>query len=436
MNVRVLPLILAEVVLVRGEGVKAADTKPFSFFENRGGPEVSLTVQAPAVRGATITLDGGDWRRPSTPFTFDWGDGSRSEAFFPAAHTYADMGRNYTVTTTAHYPTGESLVSVTVSFLRPTYAFERNAAIPRRVTVASAPIRLESTMPGYEPPAGLLGFADADLSVPRELIEYVLDIGHSLQMDFCNRDVDTRGGLGQVVLSQPGFGGACSLWFTKPVCTAANPKYLSDPSGISSLLHEMGHNLTLNSPAQYRFGGKTDGPMSTIVSETLAQIMQHATAYELLNQPGQYGLPANVTEAIRRSAQDAFGVTSRGYREYVAKGCPYSTLQSGGPGEPDRTFGTFMAVAYEFVRMADERRDFRKPLQRTMALLQTFNERDHRRFQARDSEAFRGTFMVAALSYGFDTDVRQTFRRLKFPVDDSIYRELIGRMPGGVHFGL
>ena len=95
-----------------------------------------------------------------------------------------------------------------------------------------------------------------------------------------------------------------------------------------------------------------------------------------------------------------------------------------------------MAVAYELARRADERRDFRKPLQRMMALLQTFNEWDHRRFHARDSEAFRGTLMVAALSYGFDTDVRPIFRRLRFPVDDSIYRELIARMPGGVHFGL
>ena len=427
---------MAGVALVLGARVRAGDTKSFSFFENRGRPEVSLTVQTPVVRGATVTLDGGDARRPSTPFTFDWGDGSRSEAFFPAAHTYADTGRNYTVTATAHYPAGESRVSVTASFVRPAYAFERDAAIPRRVKVASAPVRLESTMPGYEPPVGLLGFADADLSLPRELIEYVLDIGHSLQMDFCNRDVDARGGLGQVVLSQPGFGGACSLWFTKPVCTAANPSYLSDPSGISSLFHEMGHNITLNSPARYRFGGKTDGPMSTIVSETLAQIMQHATAHVLLNQPGQYGLPTNITEAIGRSAQEAFGVTSRAYHEYVEKSCPYATIQSGVPGEPDRTFGTFMSVAYEFVRLADERHDFRKPLQRTMALLQTFNERDHQRFQARDSEAFRGTLMVAALSYGFNTDVRPTFRHLRFPVDDSIYRELIERMPGRVNFVL
>jgi hypothetical protein len=435
-NTRAVQHILAGVVLVCGARVTAGDTKPFSFFENRGGPEISLTVQAPAVRGASVALNGGDSQRPFTPFTFDWGDGSRSEGFFPATHTYADTGRNYTVTTTAHYPTGEAKVGVTANFVRLTYAFERNAAIPRRVTVASAPIRLESTMPGYEPPVGLLGFADADLALPRELIEYVLDIGHALQMDFCNRDVGTQGGLGQVVLSQPGFGGACSLWFTKPVCTAANPTYLSDPSGISSLFHEMGHNITLNSPARYRFGGKTDGPMSTIVSETLAQIMQHATAYELLNQPGRYGLPTDVTAAIRRSAQDAFGVTARAYREYVAKGCPYSTVQSDRPGEPDRTFGTFIAVAYEFVRMADERRDFRKPLQRMMALVQTFNEQDHRRFQVRGSEAFRGTLMVAAISYGFNSDVRPEFRRLRFPVDDSIYRELIGRMPGRLNFGL
>ena len=60
------------------------------------------------VRGATATLNGGDSRRPATPFTFDWGDGSRSEGFFPVAHTYTDTRRNYTVTTTAHYPTGES----------------------------------------------------------------------------------------------------------------------------------------------------------------------------------------------------------------------------------------------------------------------------------------------------------------------------------------
>ena len=42
-------------------------------------------------------------------------------------------------------------------------------------------------------------------------------------------------------------------------------------------MHEMGHNATLNSPADYYFGGKTDGPANAILSETIAQIFQHAT---------------------------------------------------------------------------------------------------------------------------------------------------------------
>ena len=46
------------------------------------------------------------------------------------------------------------------------------------------------------------------------------------------------------------------------------------------------------------------------------------------------------------------------------------------------------------------------------------------------------SLMVAAISYGFNSDVRPEFRRLRFPVDDSIYRELIGRMPGRLNFGL
>lgn len=419
---------LSLLVVLCGMPGRDTGTPRFTFFGERSGPEASLTVQQPTIQGAVVTVNGGDWRRPATPFTFDWGDGQRAEAFFPTTHTYVDTSRNYTVTVTAHYPDGIASAIAPVRFVRPTYAFVRAPALPRRVRVASSAVRLGSTIPGYMPPADLVGFADADLSLPRELIETVLDIGHALQMDFCNRDVDARGGLDQVVLCQPKFGGAFSLWFTEPVSMGANPVYLSDTSGISSLFHEMGHNITLNSPARFRFGGKTDGPMNTIVSETLAQIMQHATAYALLNHPGYYDLPPDIVEAIRRSALSAFGVTSRAYQEYVAKGCPYATVQSGEAGKPDPTVGTFMTVAYEFVRMADAQGDCRRPLRRMMALLQTFNEQDRLRFQTRASEAFRGTLMVAALSYGFDDDVRPMFRRLRFPVDDAIYAELMGRM--------
>jgi hypothetical protein len=293
--------------------------------------------------------------------------------------------------------------------------------------VAVEPVVLGSTMPGYRPPTNLLGFADSDLALPRQTLEYVLDVGHYLQTDFCNDEIDGAGGVGQVVLNQPNFGGAFSLWFTKPVAMGANPSYLSNPNGISSLFHEMGHNLTLNSPARYRFGGKTDGLMNTIVSETLAQVMQHATAWELLNAPGQFGLNRDLADAVRNSAINAFSVTAGAYRRYVADGCPFTTRQV--PGEKqDRTFGTFMALAFVFVEEVEAKSACREPLKRMMRLLQTFNASDHTRYRRPDEEAFRATFMVTAMSHGFTRDLRPRFRELKFAIDDRIYTEMMGRM--------
>ncbi|MBC8424286.1 hypothetical protein H8E07_09205 [bacterium] len=43
----------------------------------------------------------------------------------------------------------------------------------------------------------------------------------------------------------------------------------------------MGHNATLNFPAVHDYGGKIDGYVNAIYSETMAQIFQYATAYEL-----------------------------------------------------------------------------------------------------------------------------------------------------------
>ncbi|MBM3496625.1 MAG: hypothetical protein FJX72_20240 [Armatimonadetes bacterium] len=314
-----------------------------------------------------------------------------------------------------------------MSFARPISAYRRDPSISKRIRIASAPVALGTTMPGYRPPSDLRGFADADLAVPRDALEYALDVGHAIQMDLCNGDVDRAGGLDQVVLNQPTFGGAFSLWFTRPVAMGANPAYLGSLSGLSSLYHEMGHNLTLNSPARYRFGGKTDGPMSTVVSETPAQVMQHATAWLILNHPERYGLGEGLTGGLERSAKGSFAVTARAYRDYVAQGCPFATRQEPG-SKQDRTFGTFMALAYVFVEGAEQAGDLRMPVKRMMRLLQTFNEQDHRRYQVRDNDAFRATFMVAAMSHGLKRDLRPRFRELRFAIDDTVYQELTSRV--------
>ena len=70
----------------------------------------------------------------------------------------------------------------------------------------------------------------------------------------------------------------------------------------------------------------------------------------------------------------------------------------------------------------------RDPLKRMMCLLQTFNANDQARYQRPDEDAFRATFLVAALSYGFDRDLRPKFRALKFPIDEPVYAEMMARM--------
>jgi hypothetical protein len=410
------------ILLARPVG---GDRRPFSFAPLMGDPP-TLHVADPAIVGAEVTVNGGDSARPTTPFTFNWGDGSSTRSFFPAKHTYADTSRSYTVTVTAHYGSRTANQSVRVAFVKPSFACRRDPSVPRRVRIASAPVALATTMSGYRPPIRLQGFDDAGLAIPRDALEYALDVGHMIQMDLCNGDVDRQGGLDQVVLNQPAFGGAFSLWFTRPVAMGANPAYLSSLSGLSSLYHEMGHNITLNSPARYRFGGKTDGPMNTIVSETLAQIMQHATAWLILNHPRHYGLSDGLAEGLERSAQAAFAGMARAHRDYVAQGCPFATRQEPG-SKQDRTFGTFMTVACVFVQEAERAGDMRGATKRLMRMLQTFNEEDHRRYQVPENDAFRATFLVAAVSHGLGRDMRPKFRELRFPIDAAVYDEMTTR---------
>jgi len=52
-----------------------------------------------------VVLNGVDTARPSTPFHFDWGDGSESVGFFPQTKTYDQQG-TYSVKVIASYPNG------------------------------------------------------------------------------------------------------------------------------------------------------------------------------------------------------------------------------------------------------------------------------------------------------------------------------------------
>jgi len=422
-------LVLVEMLSVvpAGEGQTRFSFAPHLKLD---APARTLCIGNVVIDGRTVRVNGADSARPTTPFLFDWGDGETTEGWFPAEHRYARADRNYVIKVTARYPGGTDTVTADVRFVATQYTFNRIPTVPRRVFIPREVVALGSTMPGYDPPQDLACFEDADLrSVPREVIEYVLDVGHHIQMDLCNADVTAKAAARQVVLKQTQFGGCGSLWFTDPVSFVCHPGYLGGEVDFSSLLHELAHNLTLNSPANYRFGGKTDGPMNAIVSETLAQIFQHATIHIILNSEGHFGLSDELCRGLQESGIRSIGVLREAHRKYIADPSQYATYNDPATKHDD-TFNTFMTVAYVFCELAEKRGDYRTPLKRMMRLMQTFSPRDHQRFQQRENEAFRASFLVAAMSYGFDADLRVRFRKLHFPVSDEIYTEFLTRIEG------
>ncbi|MFQ5805779.1 MAG: hypothetical protein ACE5I3_04940 [Phycisphaerae bacterium] len=421
----VLGGMLAAVPAGRGQA-------PFSFAPHLDldAPARTLCIGDVLVEGRTVRVNGADSARPAKAFLFDWGDSQTTEAWFPTAHTYAHADRNYVLAVTARYPDRTDTVTADVRFVPTRYTCKRISTVPRRVFIPREAVALGSTMPGYEPPRELTCFEDADLrTVPREVIEYALDVGHHIQMDLCNGNVTSKAAARQVVLKQTRVGGCGSLWFTDPVSFVCHPSYLGGQVDFSSLLHELAHNLTLNSPAGYRFGGKTDGPMNTIVSETLAQIFQHATIHTILNSDRRFGLSDELCRRLRASGIKSIGVVREAYRDFLADPRQYTTYNDPATKHDD-TFNTFMTVAYVFCELAEKRGDYRTPLKRMMRLMHTFSVADRQRFQQRENEPFRASFLVAAMSYGFDTDLRDRFRGLNFPVSDEIYTELPARMKG------
>lgn len=86
------------------------------FASHTAAAELSAFVVSSNSSG-TVAINGGDTTQPTTPFTFNWGDGSSTSGFFPQQHVYADTTRNYGVIITAHHADGTSpQVSVGVTF--------------------------------------------------------------------------------------------------------------------------------------------------------------------------------------------------------------------------------------------------------------------------------------------------------------------------------
>jgi hypothetical protein len=408
----------------------------FDFSRYLFGEPSTLSTTVVEINPSTgyVLMNGCDTQQPSNPFTWDWGDGTVYDGWFPQSHTYSGVTENYVVKTIAHYPGGATDTAETVvRFVAPDID---PIALPPEVgvTVPDAAVTLGTRL--YDPPQGLTWFDDGFFDiVPRSTVEYVLSVASHIQKNFVNDDVYLfNGGFEQVVLRDPSFGGMYSLWFTDPVSFASGDYGFQGMIGWSSFMHEMGHNYTLNSPADYYYGGSIDGNANAIYSESMAQIFQHATAYEIINHGANYGLSEDLVADVRASAVSSIRFVRDSYEDYLNTGMNFASWNDPGT-EWDETFNTFMTVAYKFFAHAETSGlEYRLPLKRMMQLLQIFDEDLRQRYDqynnTAEADTFRATLMVAAVSRAFFSDLRSEFRDLNFPVSDATYDELMGILAG------
>jgi hypothetical protein len=413
--------------------ILAATALGFDFSRCLFGDPSTLTIFIQEIDRATgyVLVNGGDSQQPSTPFTWIWGDGVVENGWFPMVHTYADLDRNYVLRAVAHYSGGGTDTAMVVVMFAPP---EINPlSLPDEVLVAipDSTVALDSHWPPYTPPEGLTGFASSffDL-IPRSTIEYVLSLSSYVQMDFVNDNVyRIDGEFPQVIQRDADFGGMYSLWFTDPICFASGDYGFQGEIQWSSFLHEMGHNYTLNTPADYHYGGRVDGNANAIYSEAMAQVFQHATAFELINGAAGYGLGEDLAVDISRSAVQSIALVRDSYDAYVVAGMPFASWND--PGTPeDETFPTFMTLAYEFCAHAETAGpDYVTPARRMLVLLQGFGTDWEALYDpasnTAEADSFRATLLVAAMSYGFGMDLRAEFRALNFPIKDEHYALLM-----------
>jgi hypothetical protein len=406
----------------------------FNFEAALYGPGRSLHLRVESVDRATgaVFVEGGDARRPSTPFAWRWGDGAVARGFFPQSHTYTNRTRNYVVSVMACYEGGTTSTVDTVVWFTPPRMRAGTLAEDAMVKVATAPQTLLSREPGYGFSPQLTHFVGTNFNfVPPATIEAVLTAATSIGLELANRNVELPDGRFRQVVMRDLGGGFYSVWYSTPAAFAAGDT-LTGEVPWTSFFHEIGHNLTLNSPAGYRYGGRTDGNANGLISETLAQIFQHAITLELVNRSAEFGLGPELAADVRRSALASMDIVVSAHRRYLEQGRRFYSWDQ--PDTPnDETFDTFMTLAFEFFTHAEQvGGGYRVPLQRLMQALQLFNPDWLRRYDpAHDTSvaaSFRATLWVAALSHAFQTDLRPELVNLGFPVDPAAYGDLAARM--------
>jgi hypothetical protein len=416
--------------------IPASPTNSFNFQSVLFGPAQSLSLNVVSVNpiNGSVTINGVDTRQPGTPFSWQWGDGSTTNGFFPQTHTYSSVTSNYVVTVTAFYSGGSTGTAQTIVWF--TSPSVQPVPLPSDTTVSipTSPQTLTSRN-GYGFSATLTNFTATSFgAIPQTTIQYVLTAAAAMERDFVNENyVLVNGQFQQVVLCDPGSAAYYSLWYASPVAfSAGNTNALMGSIPWAFYFNEMGKNFTLNSPAAYCYGGKIDGDANAIISESLGGIFEIATAYELINHSAELGLSSALVADIRNSALGALSIVQGNYNNYTNTGSVFQSWNYG-TVTPDVTVDTFSTISYKYFQHAEQNgQGYRVPLKRLMQALELFNSNWLNSFDPSGNtpaaDSFRATLWVAALSYAFQTDLRSEFEALNFPVSDTTYTNLSTQM--------
>ena len=429
-----------------------AQTEIFNYKQAILGRTRTLSPGINSINRTTgeVVFGGGDSRGPTTPgltFTWIWGDGTSNNGFFPQTKKYADVTKNYLAKIVSTYSSTEKdTVEVLVDFVKGKVT--PIALDPKlRVYIPSQPVSLSSSN-GYGISAALRPFPESTFSdLSRADFEYLFHLGATIEYDFVNEDVVLHNGkFEQYALRDSTFGGAYALWFTRPVVFGIGNSFLKGTdSDFSSMYHEMGHNLTLNFPAKFIYGGKIDGPANAFYSEAMAQIFQYAVGYEIINNCQKYGLDEVLLFKYKTLFFNGVSRLRGTFNDYTKGGMRFNTFYDASKNDAQRgtdVFQTFLSVPYKFYEQAEQQgKGYRTPIKRLTKFLSLFNADWQKRYdQFNDTPAansFRATLMVAAMSYAFEKDLRADFRAINYPISDAdwTYLSQFQTLPGVAESG-
>jgi hypothetical protein len=94
---------------------------PPAQIKSQNIPVVTLILFPPSVNTSNgfVSVNGMDTRRPSLPFTWDWGDRTTETGWFPKTHIYHNRAHNYMITVVSRYGgTDSARKQILVNFVR------------------------------------------------------------------------------------------------------------------------------------------------------------------------------------------------------------------------------------------------------------------------------------------------------------------------------